>query len=154
MSAGGGSNQDFELNIASIIDCFTVLITYILVSASFISLGVLTVTVASVSEASTPEPEIIEPEAHLSVLIQSDQSLTLQIESQDVTQNAIITIPIKNGQKDLDALSEQLSEMKERFHLDNVLVSGADDVAYKHLVAVVAQVEKILPHVALSAEGI
>ena len=36
---------DFELNLASIIDCFTVLITYLLVSASFISLGILDVSV-------------------------------------------------------------------------------------------------------------
>lgn len=43
MSSGGGNrrqmDQEFELNIASIVDCFTVLITYLLAAASFISLG-------------------------------------------------------------------------------------------------------------------
>ena len=33
--------QDFELNITSIIDCFTVLIAFILTSASFISIGII-----------------------------------------------------------------------------------------------------------------
>ena len=42
MSSGGNKrqmDQEFELNIASIVDCFTVLITYLLAAASFISLG-------------------------------------------------------------------------------------------------------------------
>lgn len=42
MSSGGNRrqlDQEFELNIASIVDCFTVLITYLLAAASFISLG-------------------------------------------------------------------------------------------------------------------
>lgn len=33
--------QGFELNITSIVDCFTVLITYLLAAASFVSLGMI-----------------------------------------------------------------------------------------------------------------
>jgi biopolymer transport protein ExbD len=35
---GGGNGQEVELNITPIIDCFTVLITFLLASASFLSL--------------------------------------------------------------------------------------------------------------------
>ena len=37
--------NDIELNLAPIIDCFTVLITYLLLSASFLSLSVLDITI-------------------------------------------------------------------------------------------------------------
>ncbi|NDF14013.1 hypothetical protein EB061_01655 [bacterium] len=41
MSAGGGGGEgDVELNIAPIVDCFTVLIAYMLVSMSFIQLSI------------------------------------------------------------------------------------------------------------------
>lgn len=41
MRTPGGSSQDFELNLAPIIDCFTVLITFLLATASFLSIGFL-----------------------------------------------------------------------------------------------------------------
>ncbi len=41
MSSRKEMDHDFELNIASIVDCFTVLITYLLAAASFISLGMI-----------------------------------------------------------------------------------------------------------------
>ena len=50
MSAGnfeGSGGQDFELNLASLIDCFTVLITFLLASASFLSVGILDAGVAA-----------------------------------------------------------------------------------------------------------
>ncbi|MBC7385287.1 MAG: biopolymer transporter ExbD [Cryobacterium sp.] len=82
MSAGGGDSgegQDFELNLAPIIDCFTVLITYMLVSASFISLDMLEVQVAASSPASdsaVPTPK----ELSLSVSAKIDErgSVTFQ----------------------------------------------------------------------------
>ena len=36
---GNSSGQDVDLNITPIIDCFTVLITFLLASASFLSIG-------------------------------------------------------------------------------------------------------------------
>jgi biopolymer transport protein ExbD len=39
MRAHGGPSQDFELNLAPIIDCFTVLIAFLLATASFLSIG-------------------------------------------------------------------------------------------------------------------
>jgi biopolymer transport protein ExbD len=39
MRSHGGPSQDFELNLAPIIDCFTVLIAFLLATASFLSIG-------------------------------------------------------------------------------------------------------------------
>ena len=41
MHSHGGPSQDFELNLAPIIDCFTVLIAFLLATASFLSIGFL-----------------------------------------------------------------------------------------------------------------
>jgi biopolymer transport protein ExbD len=55
ISGGGGSpgrkskgaSQDFDLNLAPIIDCITVLIAFILISTSFISIGLLDAGIAT-----------------------------------------------------------------------------------------------------------
>jgi biopolymer transport protein ExbD len=47
MSVGGGNSQDADINLAPIIDCFTVLIAFMLVSASFLSIGVLDAGIAA-----------------------------------------------------------------------------------------------------------
>ena len=39
--------KDFDLNLAPIIDCMTVLITFMLASASFLSIGILDAGVAA-----------------------------------------------------------------------------------------------------------
>jgi biopolymer transport protein ExbD len=41
MRSHGGPSQDFEINLAPIIDCFTVLIAFLLATASFLSIGFL-----------------------------------------------------------------------------------------------------------------
>src|SRR4051812_10232604 len=74
----GGSNQDFDLNIAPIIDCFTVLITYLLVSASFISLNVLDIGVAASGEAPA-ETVPAEPPVMFSLEISAAKLITLKV---------------------------------------------------------------------------
>lgn len=55
ISAGGGGGQDFELNLASIIDCLTVIIAFLLMSSSFVSYGTMDTAVAIPQQgASTP----------------------------------------------------------------------------------------------------
>ncbi len=54
----GEHEQDFELNLASIIDCFVVLIAFILVSTSFFSIGIIDAEVAGASTTSESTSEI------------------------------------------------------------------------------------------------
>ena len=61
MSAGGGGGEgDVELNLAPIVDCFTVLIAYLLVSMSFISLSIFEAGVAATSPESA-SVEVVPP---------------------------------------------------------------------------------------------
>ena len=69
----GELEQDFELNIASIIDCFVVLIAFILISTSFFSIGILDAEVsgggADASVAKAEETAVIELKADHSILV-------------------------------------------------------------------------------------
>ena len=59
----GGSSQEVELNLAPIIDCFTVLITYLLVTASFLTFAAVDVSISAnnPSKQETPSPEDTHP---------------------------------------------------------------------------------------------
>src|SRR3989338_6075956 len=50
----GSQSQDFELNLASIIDCFTVLVTFLLASSAFLSIGILDAGIAA-GGSTTPD---------------------------------------------------------------------------------------------------
>jgi biopolymer transport protein ExbD len=152
MSASGGSHQDFELNLASIIDCFTVLITYLLISASFISLGGLSVTVAAVSDEPALDPTL--PQVNLSIMLQKDQSVTLQTQSDLPENNSTMNIPAKGDQKDTSTLLVQLNEIKQRYNLTSTLLGADDQILYQDMVAMVSAVQSVIPNIALSAEGI
>src|SRR4051812_37771812 len=115
-SEGGGNNQDFDLNIAPIIDCFTVLIAYMLVSASFLTLGVFDVGVAVSGQAATPD-EAPPPEPPMALVVQIFDSGLVRLDLTGGAQNLNLKIPIsgKPLQRDLASLKTQLDGFKEKY---------------------------------------
>src|ERR1700722_17864850 len=91
--------MDFELNLASIIDCFTVLITYLLVSASFITLGVLDVTVAVPAMAQETAKNDEPPKLIVSIELGADQLLEIRTTGVE-TKN--YRVPAKDGAWDFE----------------------------------------------------
>ena len=74
------SNQDFEINLAPIIDCFTVLITYLLVSASFLSLAVFDVEVAiNQPTLKTENAPLTPPPISLALLLRESHGFDLKV---------------------------------------------------------------------------
>jgi len=134
--------QDFELNLASIIDCFTVLITYLLVSASFISIGVLDVSALTQRPASDTTPP---PAVTLSISLKLNHDVTVQI---DGAHEPVVQIPAKDGKVDTLSISEQLASDKVKFPdlKDAVLLSSAD-AEYDDLIRVVESTKKEIPNV-------
>ncbi|RYZ61531.1 MAG: hypothetical protein EOP09_19835, partial [Proteobacteria bacterium] len=59
---GGAGSLEFDLNLAPIIDCFTVLITFLLVSASFLSVSIFDAGFTPVEQMgdTTPPPITIQ----------------------------------------------------------------------------------------------
>jgi biopolymer transport protein ExbD len=131
--------QDFELNLASIIDCFTVLITYLLVSASFISLGALDVSVASsVPSNEAPPPT---PPVDVTVLIGRSGKYTVKLTG---PKNESVSLPSKEGQPDLTALTDYIGNLKTQWSLEAITLAADDGVEYHEVVKTVEVMRKLV----------
>ena len=140
--------QDLELNLASIIDCFTVLITYLLVSASFIALGTFDVDVAR-----PPGPEAASevPEVTLTIEMEQNRDLHLKLGGKE---RANIVIPAKDGFWDFDALTEKLEGFKTKWpSLKAALLAADSAMQYKEVVKTIEITKKSIPSVTLGEKG-
>jgi biopolymer transport protein ExbD len=143
------AEADFELNIASIIDCFTVLITYLLLSASFISLGIIDLTVTSNSPLNSGSPSS-EPKLSVTVGIQKNSDLKISTEGID---QKTITIAGRAGVQDFESLAGYIAKLKELDPtLDAATVVAEDQIEYKTVVTTIETLHKSLGQIALSPD--
>lgn len=129
MSANFGSSNnggEVELNITPIIDCFTVLITFLLASASFLSIGFF----EAYTPGNTSDPNQVEPDTEAVIKINSNQVAEFKLKGKKN-----LTLHFDMKQKDaLNALDGELKKLHdEKLNMNNVLVSADDDVDYKVL---------------------
>jgi len=133
-----GLDQDVPINIASIIDCFTVLITYILAAASFVSLGALEASIAGThpmgamasSAVVAPQPIAL---AHLD--IQASNQFEMKTSIDGHAEKKPLTFEQIEGE--FAAFKEKNPSLKA------VTLSSADAIPYENLVKVVALIRKI-----------
>jgi biopolymer transport protein ExbD len=145
-SAGhGGSSQDFDLNLASIIDCFTVIITFLLASASFLSIGILDAGVAASADTA---PSNAPPPVNVTIEISKDYSATVRITGQS---RSTTTFPANAAQLDLRALGDSLRQTKARWtELNAVSLSADDMVEYRTVVQAMEAIRKHMPVIMLA----
>jgi biopolymer transport protein ExbD len=143
MSAGGGSGAegDFDLNIAPIVDCFTVLIAYLLVSMSFISLGIFDVGVAATGD---PTQVVAQPEKPpefpltLSVAMNMANKLDVHLTGGIMHIDQTTTLEAQPGGYDLDGLKVNLEKLKNLYpDIKEVNISADPTVKYKAIVQVI-----------------
>jgi biopolymer transport protein ExbD len=135
--------QDFELNIASVIDCFTVLITYLLVSASFISISALDIDVAGVGDSPQTEP----PPISIAVQLEPNHNVTIKVTGAEKSE---WVVDAKDGTYDLDSLNAKLTSLKEKWPtVTSVLIGAEDSLEYKDVVKVVETAKRSLPNIML-----
>jgi len=145
----GQGGQDFEINLAPIIDCFTVLIAFMLVSASFLSLGILDAGVSASGESSATA---IPPEESLTIEVRADHSLQLKVLSRtkQTAELEQIVAPATSGQSDADALGKQLTQIKSRWpSLAGATLTAQADVEYKDVVQSMDRIRQDFPAVLL-----
>src|SRR5437588_4073509 len=70
------SGQDFDLNLAPIIDCLTVLIAFVLISASYLSVGILEAGVAA--SGATQQVDVSSP-VSLAIDLRRDHSILVTL---------------------------------------------------------------------------
>jgi biopolymer transport protein ExbD len=122
----GGGGQEVELNITPIIDCFTVLITFLLASASFLSIGFF--------EAYTPgmnaDPTQVEPDTELVLRIKSNHIAEFKVKgkrNETLTFSTIDAASMKNLEQAVENLKDP------SIKLSQILVSAEDTVDYQEL---------------------
>ena len=151
MSAGGGSGGegdcDFDLNIAPIIDCFTVLIAYLLLSASFISVGILDVGVVTASEQ-TVAAAVTDPGLSLVVEVGIAKNLEIKVSGRET---ASFTIPAAaGGDWDYAKLGVKMLEVKQKWPaITEASINAGAAVEYRDVVRAIEVLRKSLPKVYL-----
>ncbi len=149
-SPGGKSDsesQDFELNIVPIIDAFTVLISYLLASASFISLGIFDIDVATSGPGASTKPPApalvrlafdVKSNGVVQVKLSGAQSETFMVEADS------------KGKWNKEMLLKKLKGYKEKFPtLEEATVTGENKVPYKDVVTVIEVIKNVIPSVVI-----
>lgn len=157
MSVSSGDNgQDFDLNLAPIIDCFTVLIAYLLVSASFISLAVFDVGVAVSGEGAAETDSPKDPPYFLSLQILEGKTIEIKISGGPEGLKVSEFVKSRDS-KNIDYLSlkEKLDSIKLKYpRISELSVSAQDGVAYRDIVSSIETSKASFPKVFLSGEQV
>jgi biopolymer transport protein ExbD len=144
MHSGEGSGLDFEINLAPIIDCLTVLITFTLVSASFLSVSLLDAGVAAPQaqsdSANPPKVSLVlelMPTGEIEVRSTGQESRTQKI-------------PAKDATWDQAALASHLQAFKKRWpDIHQVTVTADKKVEYVNIVRIMESARMSFPAVLL-----
>lgn len=151
-SVEGGSGQDVELNLAPIIDCFTVLITYLLITASFINLAAMDVGVSATGSAAPSEQPMGPPPMVMTMQMSEGGKLVMNISGGKLTTDIVVSIePLQNGSWNLNELAGRLRQIQERWpDIKDVSISAEPAVKYKDIVTVINETQRALPKVFIS----
>lgn len=144
-SGGGhGSSQDFDLNLAPIIDCFTVLITFMLVSASFLAIGIFDAGAGAAGQTAAkdaPPPIIVQLE------LRDQFGMEIQLSGKATDK---IKLPAAQGDWDYAGLTRELTNIKTKWpQSDSVILSASDDIEYLQIVKIMEKLRKLTPAVLL-----
>ena len=157
MSHGGGGDQEVELNIAPIIDCFTVLITYLLVSASFVSLKAIEAGIAAqgpADNAPAQEPQVPPPPppVALSIAVNANKQIDLHLTGGPEKLDMHVPILPKAMTWDLSGLQGRLDQIKSKWPtIVDTNLSGDTGIVYRDLVSILEVAKKSFPKVFISA---
>ena len=142
--SGHGPEQDFEINLAPIVDCFTVLITFILISASFLSIGILEANNGSPGQSDQNQPP---PDEIIQIEVQNQLDIEIKITGKA---NETIRIPQKNTSLDLERLSQELTVTQQKWpKINSVILKATDDVNYVQIIRSMEAIKVTHPSILL-----
>lgn len=143
MHVGSDAGQDVEINLAPIIDCLTVIVTFLLASSSFIAIGVLDAGIA----AGVPTPSAAPPSVIVSLELKADHGLVLKVEGKESRKTEIAA---RDGAWDQARLNQELGSLKSRWtDLGGVTLSAEESVAYEDVVRNMDAIRQTIPAVLL-----
>lgn len=132
---GNSSGQEVDLNITPIIDCFTVLITFLLASASFLSIGFFEVYTPGTSASA----ETSEPDVEMILKVSSNQMVEMKLKGKRTgTSSFAVNDPLA-----LEKLEKEIDKIREqKLTLNQILITAENDVPYQNLAKVMDRLQK------------
>ena len=147
IESGGGrgkAGQDFDLNIASIIDAFTVLIAFMLASASFLAIGIFDAGVSAAGQTSASDKP---PSIAVTIDLGANHQFNVKTTGKSQSSNAIAA---KGEDMDFDSLTSALSGLKSKWSdLNAVTLTADNSVQYKDVIKAMEVTRKTIPVVLL-----
>lgn len=142
----GQGSPDFEINIAPIIDCFVVLIAFLLISSSYLAIGILDAGV----QAGSVTPETTNAPAPVSVVVSLETNGRLAVKLSGA-RNEKLEVPAgADGRWDWSRLTSRLTEIKHQWPaVDGLVLTANPDTEYRDVVLGMEVVRKTIPNVLL-----
>jgi biopolymer transport protein TolR len=143
-SGVGKKSTDFEVNIVPIVDCLTILVTFMLAAGVYYSVAMLDVKVS----AGGKSVEAKAPVA-VSVSVKLDQALNVTLDIGGKESRHVPIAAIK-GRPDLPTLSRNLASLKEKYPDVNMTTLVAHrEVEYQQVISVMESIRASHPDVLL-----
>lgn len=161
----GGSSTEVDLNLAPILDCFVVLITFLLISASFLVLGSLDAGIAAAGKTSASDGK--PPPIQIFIEIDRTRDVVVKLQGASNQSNRISAVtpanrspaaatppgtPEKTPEKtmNLEGLATRLTEIQKKWPgVTAVILSAHNSVEYRDVVQTMDAARKVMPVVLL-----
>lgn len=143
----GGDSADVELNLAPIIDCMTVLVAFLLLSASYVSVYVLDANLPPLVVASE-EPVAPPNGITLSAMLKQTGELELKVSGAE-TSSELFRVDVGD-----DAAAERvrtrITEIKTKWpETKSLTLNGEDEVPYHEVVRVLEELRPAMANISL-----
>lgn len=141
---GNSQSQEVDLNLAPIIDCLTVLIIFILASASYLAIGILETNLAV--EGAAP-PNTKPPAIRLDIELNIKKEISIRVSGKGKLTKSIAPESDNWNRKELVS---QIQQIKKQWpDTQQAVLSATDDVPYKDVVAMMETLRPELPSILL-----
>jgi biopolymer transport protein ExbD len=147
-SRGRGTPGDFDINLAPIIDCFTVIIAFLLASAAFLSIGVF--------EAAVPSPGTAQGQQALANTSTLDVIATLKSGGDiELSWSGVKSGTLKVAGRDganLSGVTEELKKLRDSVDASvpgSLELRAADGSSYSDIIRVLESAKPSFPAVIL-----
>jgi biopolymer transport protein ExbD len=131
VSSGDGKGGDVDLNLAPIIDCFTVLIIFLLASASFLSIGILSVSAALPGQGASQEKP---PSITVEVELTTKNDVKIHVTGKTKVDRSIAS---KAGEINTTDLMREVEGLQAQWpDTKGLILSAEDEVPYSQVVRV------------------
>jgi biopolymer transport protein ExbD len=128
-----------NINIASIIDCFTVIITYLLSAASLVSITAL--EAGLISNSGTPDASSAPPAEVIELSVRNSGKIDLYFKNEGGTVDHRTF-----EQNDIDQVRTNVTEIKNGHpNLKYISLYSEDKVEYQFLAKVISTQKNVLP---------